>query len=213
MPRREREIQLRKQYIMKVAQELFKKYGYENTSMDDVAKESEFSKTTLYKYFRSKEQLSIYVYRKIHLEKMAVLREFIDSGKTGAEKLFQFAQGYIKFFSENPDALRFQLAWDYRGIDKEIINKEQVEEIFSSYDDDFVYLNNIIVLGKNDGSFRKDLDNEAVLDTYYLLLRSLLNQMLFIKNSSNTIGALFVYERSSYDSFVEIFLKGLKPNA
>ncbi|MFA8341472.1 MAG: TetR/AcrR family transcriptional regulator [Rhodothermaceae bacterium] len=211
MPRKEREIKLRRQYIVDVAQELFKKYGYENTSMDDIAKESEFSKTTLYKYFKSKEELSIYVYRKIHLEKMAVLRSFIDKGKTGADKLYQFAQAYIKFFAENPDALRFQLAWDYKGINKEIISKEQVEEIFSSYDYDFVYLNDIIVLGKKDGSFREDLDNEAVLDTYYLLLRSLLNQMLFIKNNNNTVSSLFVDERSSYDSFVEIFIKGLKP--
>lgn len=211
MPRKEREIKLRRQYIVDVAQELFKKYGYENTSMDDIAKESEFSKTTLYKYFKSKEELSIYVYRKIHLEKMAVLRSFIDKGKTGADKLYQFAQAYIKFFAENPDALRFQLSWDYKGINKEIISKEQVEEIFSSYDYDFVYLNDIIVLGKKDGSFREDLDNEAVLDTYYLLLRSLLNQMLFIKNNNNTVSSLFVDERSSYDSFVEIFIKGLKP--
>lgn len=210
MTRKEKEIQLRRQYILNVAQSLFEQYGYENTSMDEVAKEAEFSKTTLYKYFKSKDELSLFVYRKIHLEKMAVLRAFIDRGRTGAEKLFQFAQGYEKFFSENPDALRFQLAWDYKGINRETIGKELVEELFSAYDHDLIYLNDMIVLGKKDGSFRDDLDNEAVLDTYYLLLRSLLNQMLFIKHSG-TVGSLFVDQKSSYDSFVEIFINGLRP--
>lgn len=211
MTRKEKELLQKRKYIAEIAEELFKKYGYDNTSMDDVAKESEYSKTTLYKYFKSKDELALLVYRKIHLEKMSVLREFIDKGKTGADKLYQFAQGYIKFFSENPDALRFQLAWDYKGLDKQNIGKEMVEEVFSAYDLDLKYLDNIIVLGKQDGSFREDLDNEAVLDMYYLLLRSLLNQMLFIKNSG-VIGSLFVDQKTSYDSFVEIFLKGLRPD-
>lgn len=31
--------------------------GYDNTTMDDVAKEAEFSKRTVYVYFNSKEQI------------------------------------------------------------------------------------------------------------------------------------------------------------
>jgi AcrR family transcriptional regulator len=43
--------------IIRVAAELFEKYGYERTSMSEVAARGGASKATLYNYFHSKEQL------------------------------------------------------------------------------------------------------------------------------------------------------------
>lgn len=46
-----------KNEIIKVAQELFQKYGYEKTTMEDIAKAARKSKSTLYQCFRNKDEV------------------------------------------------------------------------------------------------------------------------------------------------------------
>ena len=55
--RKEREKLQRRQSIVDAAERVFFSKGYDNSSMDDVAKEAELSKGTLYLYFDSKEDL------------------------------------------------------------------------------------------------------------------------------------------------------------
>jgi AcrR family transcriptional regulator len=46
-----------KESILKAAQDLFRKYGYHKTSVNEIAKKAKIAKATLYKYFESKEVL------------------------------------------------------------------------------------------------------------------------------------------------------------
>lgn len=43
--------------ILKSAKELFRRYGYNKTSVNEIAKHAKVAKTTIYKYFESKEDL------------------------------------------------------------------------------------------------------------------------------------------------------------
>lgn len=51
------EIDKIKESILKAAQDLFRKYGYQKTSVNEIAKKAKIAKATLYKYFDSKEIL------------------------------------------------------------------------------------------------------------------------------------------------------------
>ena len=55
--RKEREKLQKRQNIIDAAEIVFFSKGYDMTKMEDVAKEAEFSKGTLYLYFKSKEEL------------------------------------------------------------------------------------------------------------------------------------------------------------
>ena len=46
-----------KESIKKAAQDLFRKYGYHKTSVNEIAKRAKIAKATIYKYFDSKERL------------------------------------------------------------------------------------------------------------------------------------------------------------
>ena len=46
-----------KESIVKAAQDLFRKYGYHKTSVNEIAKKAKIAKATIYKYFESKEVL------------------------------------------------------------------------------------------------------------------------------------------------------------
>lgn len=49
------EIDKIKESIKKAAQDLFRKYGYHKTSVNEIAKKAKIAKATIYKYFDSKE--------------------------------------------------------------------------------------------------------------------------------------------------------------
>jgi len=51
------EIDKIKESIIKAAQDLFRKYGYHKTSVNEIAKKAKIAKATIYKYFDSKEVL------------------------------------------------------------------------------------------------------------------------------------------------------------
>ena len=44
-----------KESIKRAAQELFRKFGYHKTSVNEIAKKAKIAKATIYKYFDSKE--------------------------------------------------------------------------------------------------------------------------------------------------------------
>jgi AcrR family transcriptional regulator len=49
------EIDKIKESIKKAAQDLFRRYGYHKTSVNEIAKKAKIAKATIYKYFESKE--------------------------------------------------------------------------------------------------------------------------------------------------------------
>jgi AcrR family transcriptional regulator len=51
------EIDKIKESIVRAAQELFRKYGYHKTSVNEIARKARIAKATIYKYFESKEDL------------------------------------------------------------------------------------------------------------------------------------------------------------
>ena len=48
---------MKKEQIIAAARKLFTKYGYKKVSMDEIAREANVSKKTVYAYFKDKEEL------------------------------------------------------------------------------------------------------------------------------------------------------------
>lgn len=46
-----------KKFILKIAERIFSQKGYSLTTMDEIAKEAQFSKATLYHYFKNKSEM------------------------------------------------------------------------------------------------------------------------------------------------------------
>ncbi|MCK5345643.1 MAG: helix-turn-helix transcriptional regulator, partial [Candidatus Heimdallarchaeota archaeon] len=55
--RQVQERELRKERILNGALKVFQKQGIEKATMDEIAKEADFGKATLYYYFESKEDI------------------------------------------------------------------------------------------------------------------------------------------------------------
>jgi AcrR family transcriptional regulator len=60
-----------KESIKRAAQDLFRKFGYHKTSVNEIAKRAKIAKATIYKYFDSKEAL-------LHVLLMDYIKESVD---------------------------------------------------------------------------------------------------------------------------------------
>ena len=104
--RKERERARKREVILKAAEKVFFKNGFERTSMDEIAEKAEYSKGTLYLYFKNKEAL----YAAIMLRSIdffiEILEEEIAKAKGGRAKVVAIKKAYLKFYLNHPDHMK-----------------------------------------------------------------------------------------------------------
>jgi AcrR family transcriptional regulator len=72
-------MQPRKQILIETASRLFNQYGYHATGIDLILAESKVSKATLYKYFRSKDELILAVLQQRHEQVLSMIKRKLDN--------------------------------------------------------------------------------------------------------------------------------------
>ncbi len=104
--RKERERELRSEEIMKKGEKLFIFKGFTNTTMDEIARECELAKGTLYLHFKSKEELlSAIMYNA--LTEMYELMFKYQSGITDPiERLRMIGAAHFEFYEKHPEHFR-----------------------------------------------------------------------------------------------------------
>ncbi len=93
---KEQEKEQRRNYILDAAEKLFFTRSYDEVSMDDIAKEVELNKATLYLYFKNKESLFFSVVLRGIKILNAMIEEGIKSCKTGIQILGMIGKVYFE---------------------------------------------------------------------------------------------------------------------
>lgn len=127
--RRQREKEQRRKDIINAAEKLFFDRSYDNVSMNDIAKEVELSKATLYLYFDNKEALFfIIVLRGVRILN-TMIKEKVDERETGIEKLIAFRKAYTDFVSNYSDYFKVYSYFQSGRFDLEsIVNNVYLQE-------------------------------------------------------------------------------------
>lgn len=104
--RRVKEKDNRKKLILKSARALFFKKGFNNVTVDEIAKASELGKGSIYLYFKSKEE----IYAQILLNDIDNFNQHVtvlfDGKKSLEDLLFEFSCIYVDFFLNEPELFR-----------------------------------------------------------------------------------------------------------
>lgn len=122
--------------ILAAAERLFAEKGTEGTTMDDIAREAEYSKATLYVYFQSKEE----IVGAILLNGLSMLKKRVHQAAEGPE---DWLQGYdavcraiLDFYAENPTAydavmgnIRLGTEWTKSEQDVRRVVRELCQEL------------------------------------------------------------------------------------
>jgi AcrR family transcriptional regulator len=163
--RKDKEKQIRKDDIIDAAEKIFFLKGYDVATMDDIAKEAEFSKRTVYIYFNSKEQL----YFEIMVRGYKILIEAIEDSldnikeKNSLDRLKQIGKTFFDFNNEYPDY--FNAIMSYENGEKDFasgISDESREECYALGEKIFGYLSSALADGIEEGVIRDEID---IIDT------------------------------------------------
>jgi AcrR family transcriptional regulator len=109
-----REKEQRRNDIIDAAEKLFFAKGYENVSMDDIAKEIKLNKATLYRYFMSKETLFFTVVLRGITINYEMLLISVNNAITGLERLAVMGNVAHDFARQYPDYHRL-ISYYYSG--------------------------------------------------------------------------------------------------
>ncbi|MFW9970753.1 MAG: TetR/AcrR family transcriptional regulator [Candidatus Odinarchaeota archaeon] len=213
LSRKERETQLRKQIILEVAEKKFLSKGYEETTMDEVASESEFSKGTVYKYFVSKDELYVAIGIKAYELIIEYTREFTDKEKPGIKQLMAVGYAYYEFSKDYPN---YATVFHDIGIKlPDIIYKPKNElsntekeylDLSNKYRDLFV---NVLTEAVKNKAIREDTSPFMIGYVLSTITRGLIEDLM---HSKDRIKKVFNLEPDDVINFTfELIADGLKP--
>jgi len=132
--------------ILTIAQEIFSKYGYKKTTLDDIANAVRKGKSSLYYYFNSKEDLFQEVVQKEADILRAELSKVLMKNISPEEKLKDYIMTKITTYR--------QLANFYNAIENDLAAVEFVDKIKSQYDQEEIrMMKRILLEGARRGKF------------------------------------------------------------
>ncbi|MCD4772639.1 MAG: TetR/AcrR family transcriptional regulator [Bacteroidales bacterium] len=203
--RKEREKEQRKNDIIDAAEKIFFKKGLNNSTMDEVAKEAELSKGTLYLYFKSKEE----IYFEIKLRAINILnrmfKESISEYKTGFENCFEIGKTYVAFLNNYSNY--FKVMVYFESTDCKICDFKDKCENFFKEDNPLNSFIQIINQGMADGSIRNDIPANVLAQSLWAQTNGILQ---YISTKQKIIEFTGVQAKDIINSQFEIIKKGIK---
>ncbi len=156
--------------IRKVAQ-LYKKYGIKSITMDDVAHELGISKKTLYEYFSDKQHLVNAVVEQEVIYNDLRLQEQKSNSENALQEMFKVFRFHLQMLKEYNPSLEFDLKKYYPESYFRLKRIKRTKILETT-------LNNLIK-GKQEGFYRKELNEEIIAKLNVLRIESLYESDLF----------------------------------
>jgi AcrR family transcriptional regulator len=137
---------LNRENILKIAREIFSKYGFKKTTLDDIANAVRKGKSSLYYYFKSKEDL----FQAVILKEVEILANslevVINRNTDPVEKLRDYILTKLTTFRS--------LANFYHAIENDITAVEFIEKVKQKYEQDEIrIIKRILIEGVRKNEF------------------------------------------------------------
>ena len=156
--RKEREKEYRRNQILEAGEKLFLQKGFENVTMDEIAKECELSKGTLYLYYKSKDELFYILILKGMEVLISMFQEGIKNAANFQEKMNALGSQYLKFHEQYPSYYKMvNYMGDHRNIKREGL--AELEKILAQKNNEIWRINvELFHEGIDKGIFKSDFD-------------------------------------------------------
>jgi AcrR family transcriptional regulator len=202
--RKEMEKESRMGFITAAARRLFGEKGIENTTMEDIAASSNYTRRTLYSYFKSFDEICLLVLLEDQAIRWELQKKAVAAADTGLAKLRAWAESLYQFVRDNPQYVRLEVYWDYRGLNPRLIGRKLFTRFRERNDELADGLRDIFRLGITDGSMRPDLQVDMCISQFLYSFRSILNRAM-------SPGYSFAeFEAGEYVShYLDLFSRGI----
>lgn len=176
--RREAERFTRRQLVLVAANKLLSENDIDDVSMDRIAAEVDYTRRTLYAYFKSRDEILLMVLTDDLTERWRLQHEAIESAETGLQKLIVWAETLYAYVRRRPVSIRLQIFWDSHGIDKNKISSDAFARFEAINNELAEGLREIFRKGVNDGSLRPDLHIDMTISHFLYSLRAIINRAM-----------------------------------
>jgi TetR/AcrR family transcriptional regulator len=193
--RKEREKEARRSLILDAAERIFEAKGTQIATMEDIAREAELAKGTIYLYYRNKDELQLGVM----LRAMDLLHEsFADAASVESLALKKFqavGEAYWKFAQDEP--FRFKMMCNADFPLRENISDEMILEMTEKGSWVWKLLVGIIEEGKREGTIKADVESFSVAMLSWLNTMSVLR--LYQKVQENKAKGTAIIAKQSFN--------------
>ena len=176
--RRMAERETRRRFIVDAARGLLSKKEISDISMDDIAEAAEYTRRTLYAYFKSGDD----IWLRILFEDMTQRWEWQQQALVGVEgglaRITVWAEAHYAFWKENPQSIAVERYWDLHGIDRDRVSTETFDAFETLNNELANELREMFRGGIEDGSLRTDLLVDACISQFLYALRAVLGRAL-----------------------------------
>ena len=165
MRKKEALIQFNKEHILASAKKLFETQGITITTVDDIAREADCSKSTLYVYFKSKDDLLNHIILEQMLLLKDTLKDVISRAEGFEECYFSICNSLVTLQEQHPVYYDLTLG-TIRLEDTDIEEKNILYEIYVVGEEINGIIEELLLEGIESGYIRKDIQ---VLPTIFYL--------------------------------------------
>lgn len=144
--------------ILRAAEEEFSNKGLYGTRVDEIAKKANINKRMIYEYFGSKESLYKAVLVEVYSRLSQMEIESLKNEGSCTQKIRNIIHAYFEFIRDNPSFVNMVL-WENLNRAR-YFNELDIKAI---KDPTISLLREIIEEGKQNGSFRSDLDTDQII--------------------------------------------------
>jgi AcrR family transcriptional regulator len=190
----------KREMLLSAAQELFERFGYRKTTIDDVVRRAGVAKGTLYLYFQGKEDLFQELIREIGREATAEYQEMLSTKRTAAEKI----EATLRFSLEAYE--RYPLLAKITAMDEEFklaVHSFGQAEMKAETERRIKFFRALFEEGIEKGELRDDID----LDIIPIVFASL-KLMPFFKDLIAVSG---ISLEQMVDGLVDLAVNGITP--
>ena len=195
--------EIKENFIIDVAKDLFFNTSIFNVTIKDVAKAAGVGEMTIYRYFSKKQNIVLAVAMKLEKEVFDYFK--LDKAESGYDKISAFYNSYLNLFSTNPKYFEF-----IRDFDSYMLEFRDQNEL-GRYEENIDSFKNIFLdaydLGLKDGTIKK-LDNIEMF--YYSSTHSILELCKKLSHEDLLSQDLKISKKEEIKTLINIFLNYLR---
>jgi AcrR family transcriptional regulator len=194
--RKQREYDARREEILLAAERLFSKNGFFKTGMAEIAEAAQFAMGTMYRFFKSKEEMYISLVEDKVEDLLGRLEEATQNEVSASEKLRAVINVKLVFADQNRDFFRIYVS-EWSGFEW-TIKSAFGDRVWKKYLAQIDLVANLIKEGIKSGEFRKVNPKDTSL-----ALHGMLNSTIYVwilqagpkeslVNKGDWLGSLFL---------------------
>ncbi len=197
--RKEREYLAHREEILSAAGKVFAAKGFFPTTMSDIARQAEFGTGTLYKYFKSKEELYFTLIDEKVEEINRLVKTELSQRNSAVERIKKVLRLQFEFIERNRDFFRIYISERSRfeWTVKDDLGKALHEKMVSYIDN----LSEVIRQGIKKGEFRS-MNSRDLAHAFVGIVNSFVFEWLISREPYPLVSKL--------DTVLEIFLGGVQ---